>query len=63
MPLLASLMILIMRRFFCRIENEDFSKVVFDLENTGLCKIYYSMFRDESKKWVKKWIRRLIKRN
>jgi hypothetical protein len=28
--------------FFRRIENEDFSKVVFDLENTELCKIYVS---------------------
>jgi coenzyme F420-reducing hydrogenase beta subunit len=46
--------------FFRRIDNEDFSKVVFDLENTGLCKMYLSMFCSESKKWVIKWLKRLL---
>jgi coenzyme F420-reducing hydrogenase beta subunit len=48
--------------FFRRIKNEDFSKVVFGLENTSLCKMYLSMFRTEFKKWVKKWLRRLLKK-
>jgi coenzyme F420-reducing hydrogenase beta subunit len=49
--------------FFRRIENEDFSKVVFDLENTGLCKIYLSMFYTQLKERVKRWLRRLLKTN
>jgi coenzyme F420-reducing hydrogenase beta subunit len=44
--------------FFRRIGNEDFSKVVFDLENTGLCRIYLSMLHAALKKRVKKWFRR-----
>jgi coenzyme F420-reducing hydrogenase beta subunit len=49
--------------FFRRIENEDFSKVVFDLERTGLCKIYLSMLHAELKKRVKRWLKRLLKMN
>jgi coenzyme F420-reducing hydrogenase beta subunit len=47
--------------FFRRIEHEDFSKVVFDLENTGVCKIYLSMLRAELSKRVRKWLKYLRK--
>jgi coenzyme F420-reducing hydrogenase beta subunit len=49
--------------FFRRIDNEDFSKVVFDLENTGLYKIYLSMFCSALKTRMKKWLKRLPKAN
>jgi coenzyme F420-reducing hydrogenase beta subunit len=45
--------------FFRRIENEDFSKVVFDLEETRLCRVYLSIFYFGLKRWVKGWLRRL----